>query len=197
MDTWPPCAFVHPELKGVEVRIHLQMHDFRDAMTPSEQVYGMPTRYLIHICHDDKVSLSDTGPFENIIHGFPLGTLEHKWVFFTPQLPPAHPLIPHLSPCSCEHVPLGILREPEGLRDAGKRGVGLQNDKFGDEWLELADANLKEVKFIIEDDGIEHIRRMRADRPPMHGAKQRMRYVRCIVVRDVLEGPRGTVPHRP
>ena len=195
MDTWPPCAFVHPELKGVEVRIHLQMHDFRDAMTPSEQVYGMPTRYLIHICHDDKVSLSDTGPFENIIHGFPLSMLEHEWVFFTLQLPSGHPIIPHLS--ARKLVSLGVVREPEGLGVSRERGVGLEDDKFGDEWLELADANLKEVKLIIEDDGIEHIRRMRADRPPMHRAKQRMRCVRCIVVRDVLEWPRGTVPHRP
>lgn len=93
-----------------------------------------------------------------------------------------------------EEEAVAICGKEKGFGAAGKGGVGFDDEEFGDDRGELAPAEFKEVKFMVEDDGIEDAARVGAGGPTMEGAELGDGEIRGEMVDKVVEGGRGSVP---
>lgn len=63
----PPALVVHRELEGVKIVLEPQVEDLRHLVTPSQEVYSVSTRDLVHVRHEQQVIISDPSDPEKLV----------------------------------------------------------------------------------------------------------------------------------
>lgn len=198
----PPARLVHKKFEGVKVIAHLQVKRGWDVVAPPQKIDCVCTWYLIRVRHDHKVTILDTRFGENAAHHVPLLLFQLKGAFSLQQVAARAEFVDDAAtmmiPITVTHIDeakaVAICSKEKGFGAACKGGVGFNDEEFGDDRGELTPADFKEVKLVVEDDGIEDATRAGAGGPTMEGAELGDGEIRSKMVDKVVEGGRGRVP---
>lgn len=145
----------------------------------------MTTGDLISIRHDEQVIVGYASDADKLIQGDTLVGLLNKRVLALDE-PPRKGAIREPGLDEVEAIP--VLGEKEGLEIAREGGVRFEEDELRDVRVKLVPADGENIKFIVEEDGIEDAAGGLADAPAVKPAESLHGDVLVVVVGDVVEG---------
>lgn len=160
------------------------MKNWRYVVAPPQKINCVATWDLINIRHNQQIIISYACYSEKLIKRNSLIGLFDKWVFSFPK-PSADVSISQ--PWLNKFELLAVASKDQWFQQASERRIGFKENELCDVRVQFVPTDSQDFQLIAEQYSIKNTPWALSDPPPMKLAEVLHRYIRMVIMRDIVE----------